>query len=432
MVRNPKEDNKAQLEEVMQKRTNAFNSFKTQQLQTQWKHKISVIPESEGITGRWWEFTSEVSRSGPEAEIPVGETIRTKQSGEYIVGIPALAGGAARVEGTAQSGGNDDYWIGYTDRIDAPDADDNGAGIGYSYFDQGEGDNGGADQAGDQEYVWFRSGVSGVSDLRVPRDQWNGENINDVAPAKGDFIKKGGFLRIDHTFYNQGSVDVNWAFKTDDGGLDVRTIHRFNVENNPMWTQSDLHIEAGTEGTNLTGYLNAAHYKAGIKDQIIRENGIGRDGTVYGADVTVNEGEPRPLISIQLRSGWENVNIQPVGLNVNMDGDFYVFISVGSDLANADFQPPNSEIAGINPDGTEYAANADNSATDFNSIGEIEFFSYVSAQGGGPFNIRPASASISQTIPDFSLSNGEIATLGIIPVGASTLNGAGLRWGANF
>lgn len=408
--------------------TNDFNKVETENSITQWKHKISVIPESEGITTRWWELTAGVSRVGPEAQIPPGDTLRTKQSGEYIVGKPALAGGAIRVEGTAQSGASDDFWGGYTDRVNETEANDNGAGIGLAYFDEGEGDEGGAETAGEQEYVWFKSGVSGVSDKRVPRDQWNGDSIDVIAEEEnGDIIRKGGFVRVDFTFYNQGSVKVKWGFKRDNGTIEVKTLHAFNVSNDPMWSQSDLHMEFGTEGTNLTGYTNAAHFESGSAARTIRENGTGRDGAVLGSGVTVAQGDPRPLISIQLRDSWENVNIQPVALNAEFDDSFYLFISVGSDLVGATFEDPNSEISGITPTGSEYAANTDNDATDFNSIGDIEYFTYVASSSTGN-----TTSSLGDSIPDFSLSNGEIATLGVIPVDATSFIGASFRWGANF
>lgn len=414
------------LEDVMAARTNDFDELEVAELKTQWKHKISVVPESEGITTRWWTYTGGVSRVGPEAQVPPENTITTNQSGEYIVGVPALAGMAYRVEGDAQSGSNDDSWAGYTDRVDVADSADNGAGVGYAYFSDGEGDEGGADGAGDQEYVWFKSGVSGVDDLRIPRDQWNGEDISDIVGSDERLFHRGGFVRLDFTFYNQGAVHVNWGFKTDSGNLEIKTLHNFNVPSSPMWSQSDLKIQVGTLGTNLNSYINASHFRGGNGQRTIRGNGTGRDGTVMGSSVSVSAGTPIPLISIKMRDGWENVNLTPTGYSVEMDGSYYAFVSIDSDVTNPTFEAPNSELTGISPSSSEYAVLVDNDADGFNDIGEIEHWEYV--ESGGKF----AGASADESFNDLSLGKGQSATLGIVPVGATSFSGSSISWGANY
>ena len=413
------------LETVMDRRTDTFGSFKVEELQTQWKHKISVIPEAEGITTKWWSYTDGVSRNGPEAEVPGGETITSDQSGEYIVGTSALAGGAGRVTGTAQDGTGDDWWTGYTDRINVADADDNGAGVGYKYFAAGEGDAGGATEAGPQAYVWFRSGVAGAADRIVPRDQWNGDDLDDFDVDLSEPFHRGGFVRLDHTFYNHGNVDVNFGVKTADGGLEIVTLHAFNVPDAPMWSQSDLKWQMGTEGAYLTGYLNAAHYKAGNGRRNIRQDGTGRDGSVLGSGVNFSQGDAHPLVSIRLRDGFENVNLSPTGLSVDLDADYYVFVSVGAELENANFTRPNDELPEVTTGSSEYVAVADNDATGYAGLGDVELLEFV--PDGGFFS----TASVDTNIDEFALGPGEIATLGVIPVGATSLNGSSFRWAAN-
>lgn len=429
-------------EAMMEKRTDDFDSLKTEELQTQWKHKISVVPESAdgggsetAITTKWWTFTSGVSRTGPEAEIPAGETITSDQSGDYVVGTPALAGGAARVEGTAQDGDNDDWWTGFTNRINVADADDDGVGIGYKYFSQGDGALGGADSDGDQEYVWFRSGVSGVDDVEVPRDQWNGvlqDLIDDgtftTDLSKGNLFHSGGFNRIDFTFYNQGAADVNWGVKTDDGKIHIITLHSFNQKGDPMWKESDLKWQMGTEGVNLTGYINAAHYKGGNSRRLIRFAGSGRDGTVLGSTLSLTQGVPVPVLTIQAREGWESVNVSPISARVECDDSFYLFISTNSSLQNADFIPPLSEAPTIDPADSEYAVLVDNDADGFSDIGEVEEFEYIPGTGTGV----NAQAQGNVEAPDFALSPGENATVGIVPIDASSFEGASFQWGSNF
>ena len=65
--------------------------------------------------------------------------------------------------------------------------------------------------------MWLFSSVSGVDDLRVPRDQWNGEDLTyneagDVVP-KGELFQRGGFVRAPFTFYNQGAININYGVK---------------------------------------------------------------------------------------------------------------------------------------------------------------------------------------------------------------------------
>jgi len=418
------------LEEVMDVRTNQFDSLKTQELQTQWKHKTSSVPEADGITDRWWTYTSGVSRSGPEVAVPGGETIRTNQSGNYIVGTPALAGGAARVEGTAQSGAGDDWWTGYTDRINEAAADDNGAGIGYKYFDKGEGDNGGANEAGHQEYVWFKSGVSGVSDKVVPRDQWNGDELEfSIDIAKGSLFHRGGFVRTDYTYYNQGGVKVNYGVKTESGGVEIKTLHSFNVADDPMWVDSDLQWQMGTLGTNLTGYINAAHYKAGSESIIVRRAGTGRDGTVLGSGLSsLTTGTAYPVISFKIRQDWDSVSVKPTDFSVEMDDSFYVFTAVDTTLgANANFEAPNSELSGVSPASSEYAVLADNDATSLNDNGEFEKISYVASASAANGN-----TTVEGTAPDLALEPGTVVTLGVVPINAATLVGASFEWGSTF
>jgi len=382
------------LEEVMDRRTDDFHNLKIEQLLTQWKHKIAAVPQSAdgggtetAISSKWWTFTSGVNRVGPSAQVPPGENIRTDQSGDYIVGVPALAGGAARVEGTPVQNAGDDWWTGYTNRLIQPAGDRDGAGIGYSYFDAGEGDLGGADAGGDQEYVWFYSGVSGVSNLRVPRDQWNGELAQKIADgdfddedlSKGNLFNRGGFVRIDHTFYDEGTAKVNYGIKKNDGSLEVITLHELNVVGDEMWQRSDLswQMETTAGAGNLTGYIAAAHYQAGESKDFNRFSGEGRDGSVFGAGVTITSGTPIPLISIRKRNGWESVNLTPLDYSVSMDNSFYVFVGVDATLTGANFTEPNLSFANLAREDSEYAALSDNEATAVDNLADVEVLEFV-------------------------------------------------------
>jgi len=407
------------VEASFEKRTNAFNELDVRELRTQWSHKVSVVPETSGITTKWWEFSGGVTRAGPSAEVSPGEEIYTAQSGEYNVGDPALAGAGVRFgDADPVDGAGDDWWTGYTNRLIPGVSDADGVGIGVKYFAEGEGDNGGARSAGPQEYIWFRSAVPGVPDRVIPKDQWDNPGVST------DFFRDGGFIRAPFTFYDEGYARLNWNVKTDTG-YDIRTLHTFTIAADPMWAKSDLHWQMASKGSNVAGYIDAAHYKAGTT---IRENAEGRDGTVAGSAPSFSQGTPIPLISLKLRSGWENVNLTPLSMTVDCDSDYYVFISIGPTLTGATFSAPGSDFANVTPADSEYAAVADNDATGFDGgdTGSVEYTEYVPADG------KKDGSSISDEIDQLGLAPNQIATLGIIPIGATTLNGSSFRWGANF
>lgn len=417
------------LEDVMDKRTNDFDELEVRELPTQWRHKISVIPESEGITERWWTFSAGVTRSGPEAEIPPGEDITTDESGEYNVGDPALGGMAFRIEGSAVDGAGDDAWAGYTNRLIRVAGEEDGAGIGRAYFADGEGDLGGADGAGEQDYVWFRSAVPGVSDLRIPRDQWNGDEVENLPDVP--LTELGGFLRIDFTFYDHGQADVNWGVKTGDG-LVVVTLHSFEVQNNPMWQASDMFMQAANAGTNLTAYTAAAHFKAPDVEGVLRGEPEIRDGTISGSSVSVSSGTPVPLISLRVRDGWENINLSPLSANVEMNDAFYVFFSLDADLNNATFDAPLSDIPEFTAPSSEYAVLTDVDATGFGPGGAGDPLLMNYSPGGGAGNSGgPAIAGI-DNFEEFGLAVGETVTLGVIPVDATSFAASSLNWGSDF
>lgn len=409
------------LEEVMAKRTNTFDELEVRELKTQWKHKISAIPEPEGITVKWWEFTNGVSRSGPSAEVPAGENIRNKVSGEYNVGDPALAGAGVRFgDALPVDGAGDNWFTGYSNRWNGSIADPDGVGIGVKYFQQGEGFGDGASEAGVQEYVFFDSAVTGVDDRIIPKENWNGDDV-DL-----DFFRSGGFVRIDFTFYDEGQADVNWGVKTNTG-IDIKTLHSFVVHDNPMWSQSDLKWYMETQGANVTGYIDAAHFKAGEADRTIRNNSEVRDGIISGSGVTVNQGDVRPLISVRLRNGWESINIEPISFTVEMDDSFYIVLAADTTLTGATFDEPYSDLP-VSLPSSEYAVVTDVDATDFADSGNPEYVQYVEGAGTG----TNAQATLSEELDNFAVASNENITLGIIPIDATTFVGSSIQWGSNF
>jgi len=398
--------------------TNAFNELKVRELNTQWKHKVSVTPPSEGVTARWWDATSGVTRDGPAAKIPGGEHISTRQSGEYIVGDPALAGGSFRLGSTLPAeGSTDDAWCGYTNRFTDGVSTPDGVGVGVTYFAAGEGDAGGADSAGVQPYAWFRSSVA--TDKTVPADQWNQIDGDWRTIIDIDNFRYGAFVRIPFTFYNEGSATVRIGDKTDHQ-LDTKEAHTFVVDDGPMWGESDLQWQQATTGS-VTSYVDAAHFKAGEKTDPIRSTGIGRGGGL-GGSVNFTEGEWYPLLSFRLRDGWENVNLQPLSFTVDASNDLYVQLTINADLdSNASFGLPGDTAS------SEAAAEADNTATGFASTdrGEREYFRFVSTD----INTTGLTADFA----DFALAPGDTVTLMAYPVTSSTtFNGASLLWGGNF
>jgi hypothetical protein len=398
---------------------NVFEELRTRELDTQWKHKISVIPEAEGVADKWWTYTSGVSREKAAAKVPAGESIQTRQKGEYIVGTPALAGGGFRLGATLpQPGTNDDVWCGYTNRLTTGVTAPDGVGVGVTYFNEGEGDGGGALTDGVQPYAWFDSALDAVPNRVVPADQWNAiEDWRDKLYI--DHFRAGAFIRIPHTYYNEGNAAIRIGDKVD-GRVVVREVHRFQVTGGPMWSQSDLEWQQQTEGANCTSYLAAAHYAAGDPGAPIRTNGEGRGGGVGGA-VSLTEDAWHPLISIRLRTGWENVNPAPLSFSIDCDDDVFVQLTRNADLdSTASFGLPSDTTS------QDAAIAVDNTATGFaGGVGDREYFTFASDQlkGGGT----------DAAFRGFTLVPGDTLTFMVKPLNTSTaFNGASLRWGGNF
>ena len=400
---------------------NIFDEVRVRQLDTQWAHKISVIPPDagDGIRNAWWRY-NDVVRNGPLAQINAGGDITTRSAGEYNVGDPALAG-CAYMHGDTLPVPGEDAWVGYTNRLEPSATTSDGVGVGVKHFDEGEGDPG-ATEAGVQPYAWFDSAVTGVSNRVVPGEHWNITPADDIDI---DMFRNMSFVRFPHVYYNAGEARVVLGEKTETG-LNLEIVHIFTVPDDPMWSQSDLFIQAANEGDATTQFLQAAHYKAGKTDTIKTQNGEGRGGGVGGA-VSLTEDEWHPLISIQLRDGFENVNLKPLSLAVDISTSKFIQLTRNADLnSDADFGPPEDT------DDSEYAAVVDNAATGFGAggVGTREYFNFVGAADSGP---GQDSNSFADEIGDIALATGDTITLMVKPLDSGPeFNGASLRWGANF
>lgn len=400
-----------------------FHQLRVSEPVTQWKHKIATVPEDDGITTKWWNYSANVTRSGPLAQIPAGEQIYTEESGNYIVGEPARGGGAVQIGDTLpQDGAGDDFWTGYTNRLLETNGD--GAGVGVKYFQEGEGDRGGATQAGPQLYSWFYSDVAGVSNKIVPAEHWKHFPIEPGEKTNWDLLRSGALVRVPHTFYDFGSADIVMGLKTSNG-LITKRVDTFSVQNDPMWASPDLHWMAATEGSNITGYIGAAHYQAGRDGVVTRLSGEGRDGGIFGSPLDISvSGQWYPVISFQLRPGWENVSLQPITYSMDVSADIYVQITIGGELGtNANFQPPND--AGGS---SEYAVLVDNEATGFGTGGRgiREYFKYHQSE-------KNDAVDISGVLERIDLPVDVQLILMINPLtDNATFNAASLQWGGDF
>lgn len=395
------------IEEALDMSVNPFNELRVRQLESVWRHKISVVPETDGITDRWWDFTTGVTRNGPSAVVPGGESIGTTQAGEYSVGDPALAGAGVEYTGPPEPAAGDDWWTGYTNRLQEG-VESDGVGIGV--------DDTGA-------YVFFDSSVTGNDDRKVYQENW--DNPTDVSN-----FQNGGFVRLPHLFYNHGFARINWSQKTDTG-IEITTLHTFTVEDGSMWGQSDLFWQMEAAG-NGEGYIDAAHYKAGQAVRDTRANWEGRDGDTFGTQpTTITTGTPIPIISLRIRAGWESVALAVSNISLALDGDFYSFVTLRPELEGANFTPPGDDITGFNPDSSEYAVLTDNEATGFADIGAVQGGQFVKSEAGGVGN-TPDSGSLEAAARDVGLSREDTVTVGVIPNGATTLDGASVEWATAF
>lgn len=407
---------------------NVFNELQMRELQIIWEHSFAKVPESEGITDKFFDYSAGVSRDGPSAVVGEGEYIETKEVGDYGGGQPVVSGGTFEIDQDPQ--GDQDGWVGYSNQYD-------GAGFGIREFAQGEGSPG-ATEAGVQPYVFFER--FGNSRTVVPQEHWN---INTLLADDADQgppldVKDGVTVRIPHACYFHSKATIELGVKLDGGGFALVPVHEFNHQGGPMWSHSDLQIQTrvtGTEGNGFQAKLTTVHYEGETGRSTKRTNGQtwtpNFDG---GATISLNTFPAWTYImGLKKRSGWEQTDVTPQSMSINADQNIEVQLTVGGTFNDTAFGLP--EDTGSSECATEYdlktydlAAGAEKSTdTTISSLGEREWIDAVAGDKQTPINVEAA-------LEDVVLASDEVLALLARPAttNATSIRYAALRNGGGF
>lgn len=413
-----------------------FGAVEIEELGILWEHEFNVLDENSGngITDKFFEYSANVVRNGPDVDVPEGEFIRTKERGDYGAGKQAVPGFAGRW--TQDPIADQDGWMGYYDT-----EKNIGSGIGYKHFDEGEN---GATSAGPQAYVFYEVGGEGRE--VVPQEHWNissldgSDNYPEFNPTDGCLV------RLPHAAYGHARLEVRIGVKVDDEGdfsyagdaFRMYPAHVFVKPGETMLDKFDLPIEWNVSGAQNNGFAlkaTAAHYQGDIGREIKRTSGEGFTPNKNGGNViTLN---PYPdwtyLISFRQRTGWEAIDITPIGLSINATNNIEAQLTVGGEFNNTSYALP--EDTGESEGAVEYdlktydLANDTEKTTDTSIVsnGRREWYDTIPGDKQTP-------TALSANLSSIVLSSQEpIAFLVRPATGTSTdVRYAALRNGSNF
>jgi len=411
-----------------------FNELTVNELETIWEHTFQRVNESDGngITDKFFEYSTGVSRSGPDVEVGEGEFIRTKERGKYGAGKPANPGAAGFFNQAPQ--GDQDGWLGYYDEPNGI-----GGGLGYKDFTVGEGDGGGATTAGPQPYVFLER--DGEGRTVVPREQWNINRVSNFDPTDG-FV-----VRWPHAAYGHVGFVIEIGIKTDWEDADIqiagdafelRPVHVFTAPGETMWSDFDVPIEwhvDGTEGNGFALNATACHYEGERGRTIKRTSGDGftpqKNG---GSAITLNTfPDWTYLLSFRKRAGWIGTDVTPLGFSVNASQNIEVQITVGGSFNNISYGLPDDT------DATEAATEYDIKTWDLTTDSEKSTDTTISDRGRREYHDtipgdKQEPVSIQTELQNIVVATDEpVALLARPATGTSTdIRYAALRNGSNF
>jgi hypothetical protein len=169
---------------------------------------------------------------------------------------------------------------------------------GFFFEDDGSGDNG--------YYCVIRSSTSGITtDIRVPRNQWNGDKLDGtgisgiIASASAQQL-----VTFDYEWYGAGQVKVGYSINGK-----THIIHTFNHSNiiSLPWCRTPF-LPIRLELTNTVGVATTSHVMYQGSNSVLSEGtpdklGIAQNvGTAVTGRVLAAAQTYYPLISIRLKS----------------------------------------------------------------------------------------------------------------------------------
>ena len=164
------------------------------------------------------------------------------------------------------------------------------------------------DNGGTYSYV-IRTSTSGITtEIRVGRDQWNGEKFdgNGWTGVTADPTKQ-QMISISYEWYGAGTVDFAWLMK----GETIKS-HTFDNSNNldKVWCSSPF-LPIRCEIENITG-VAGTHYLYQGSNSLIQEGGADKLGTllsqsngITGTTMTLAN-TFYPIVSLRLKSSALN------------------------------------------------------------------------------------------------------------------------------
>jgi hypothetical protein len=251
-----------------------FNTFQYGKETDVWDERLVGI-----ATATWNQYSSNVTM---QVGVTTGSKVirQTKNVMRYIPGRPATLAFAIRLD-TPQ--------VGIRRRFGLFD-DNNGA-----YFE----DNGGT-----YSYV-IRTSTSGITtEIRVGRDDWNGEKFdgNGWTGVTADPTKQ-QMISISYEWYGAGTVDFSWLME----GETVKS-HTFYNSNNldKVWCSTPF-LPIRLELENVTG-VAGTHYMYQGSNSLIQDGNVDKLGTLLSQSNGITGTTMSlantfyPIVSLRLKS----------------------------------------------------------------------------------------------------------------------------------
>lgn len=430
-----------QLKRQFLEATGVFGAFEVEELGIIWEHELHA-PDPDagnGITDKFFEYDdANVTRSGPDVDVEEGGFIRTRERGDYGAGKQAIPGCAGRWN--QDPVGDQDAWMGYYD-----DSNGIGAGVGYKHFNAGES---GASEAGAQFYAFFEVGGEGRE--VVPAENFNVDALDGSGVAPTLDPTDGITLRMPGAAYGHSRLGIMVGIKTDDADADsissfrdaftMYPAHVFTKPGETMWDEFDLPIEWNTSGTQSNGFVlkaTACHYQGDLGRKLKRVSGEGFTPQKNGGTAISLNTFPdwTYLLSFRKRTGWEGVDVSPLGVSINTDQNIEVQITVGGDFNNTSYALPDDTAAtegAVEYDIKTWDLANDTEKTEGDTAigtdrGRREWYDTVPGDKQEPVNVE---ASLDNVV----LSGGDALALLARPATstATVVNYAALRNGSNF
>lgn len=339
------QDTLNQIKRLLLSQNTVFGSQSVEELSILWEHELHApnASDGDGITNKFFEYSSgNTTRSGADVDVEEGGFVRTKERGDYGAGKQAVPGVAGRWNQVPTN--DQDAWMGYYDNS-------NGIGVGVGYKDFTDGESG-ATSSGAQPYVFFEVGGEGRE--VVPQENWNIDTLDGTGIGPAVDLTDGTTVRFPGAAYGHSRCGVEIGVKSDDQDADfsiagdafkMYPVHVFTKLGQTMWDEFDLPIEWNTSGSQNNGFVlkaTACHYQGDEGRTLKRLSGEGFTPQKNGGNnISLNTfSDWTYLLSFRKRSGWEGIDITPIGVSVNADQNIEMQITVGGDFNNTSYGLP--------------------------------------------------------------------------------------------